>query len=378
VGDFNGDGKLDLAVANAYSGLYILLGDGTGNFKPVAYPPAGYGLVTAGDFNGDGKLDLAVPDLSNNAVSILLGDGTGNFTPAFSPPTGVYPYSVVAGDFNGDGTLDLAIANLSNSVSILLGDGSGSFTLASSPVTGAYPESVVAGDFNGDGRLDVVTVNAVSNTGSILLQVPLAPAVALSPASLSFPTQLVFTSSTPQCVTLTNTGTATLDITSIVASSSFFELNGCGSSLAAGAHCNIKVFFSPHARGTVTGTVTITDNASNSPQAITLSGAGTRVGLSPATVSFDPQTVGTTSAAQTVTMTNYGGRVLNLGFGLSGSNPGDFAQTNTCGNSLAAGASCTISVTFTPQAKGSRNATLNVVDNGGGSPQVVTLKGYGT
>jgi len=170
---------------------------------------------------------------------------------------------------------------------------------------------------------------------------------------------------------------ATLDITSIVASNSFFELNNCGSSLAAGAQCNINVFFSPHAVGTITGTVTITDNAPDSPQTVALTGAGTMVGLSPSTLNFYTQAVGTTSAAQTVTMTNHGHRTLSLGFGLRGSNPGDFAQTYTCGNSLAAGASCTVSVTFTPQAKGSRTATLDVVDNGGGSPQTVGLKGYG-
>jgi hypothetical protein len=338
--------------------------------------------VVVGDFNGDGRLDLAVANTCGNdpscnslaTLSILLGDGTGNFTLASSPVTGGWPLSLVAGDFNGDGKLDLA----DNTVAILLGDGTGTFNLASSPVTGLYPYSVAVGDFNGDGKLDVATANLGDNTASIVLQIPPGPYVQLSPTRLTFGPQLVFTPSAPQRVTLTNTATATLDITSIVASNSFFELNNCGSRLAVGAHCNINVFFSPRVLGTITGTITITDNASDSPQTVTLTGAGTMVGLSPSALNFYTQTVGTTSAAQTVTMTNHSGRTLSVyGFGLRGSNPGDFGQTNTCGNSLAAGARCTISVTFTPQAKGSRTATLDVVDNGGGSPQVVTLKGYG-
>jgi len=382
VGDFNGDGKLDLAVANWSSNtVSILLGDGTGNFTLASSPATGsypYS-VAVGDLNGDGKLDLVVANSQSSTVSILLGDGTGNFTLASSPAVGLYPVSVAAGDFNGDGKLDLAAANDgSSTVSILLGDGTGNFTLASSPAVGLYPVSVAAGDFNGDGKLDLATANNGSNTVSVLLQVPPYPIVTLSPTSLTFGTQLFGTTSGPQTVTLTNTGTATLDITSIVASNSFFELNNCGSSLAVGAHCNINVFFSPHVLGTITGTITMTDNASNSPQTISLTGAGTMVGLSPTTVSFDPQTVGTTSAAQTVAMTNHGYRAVSVGFGLRGSNSGDFAETNTCGTSLAPQASCTISVTFTPQARGSRTATLDVVDNGGGSPQIVTLKGFGT
>jgi len=390
VGDFNGDGKLDLAVANVGDNtISILLGDGTGNFTLASSPATGSSpaSVAVGDFNGDGKLDLATANGGSQMLSVMLGDGTGNFILASSPATGSSPASVAVGDFNGDGKLDLATANPeSNTLSVMLGDGTGNFTLASSPSTGFWPMSVAVGDFNGDGKLDLAATNYCGSgpmcgpvgTVSVLLQVPPYPIVTLSPASLTFGAQLVFTPSAPQTVTLTNTGTATLAISSIVASDSFFELNNCGSSLAVGAKCNINVFFSPRVLGTVTGTVTITDNASDSPQTVSLSGAGTIVGLSPSTVNFYTQTVGTTSAAQTVTMTNYGYRAVNVGIGLRGSNPANFAQTNTCGNSLAAGASCSISVTFTPQAKGSRTATLDAVDNGGGSPQVVTLKGYGT
>ena len=176
VGDFNGDGNLDLAVANEVGGcVTILLGDGTGNFTLTSSPAAGDEPVSVavGDFNGDGKLDLAVANwgyFSASTVDILLGDGAGKFTLASSTLTGSDSDAVAVGDFNGDGKLDLAVANRSgNNVSILLGDGAGNFTLTSSPATGSEPYSVAVGDFNGDGKLDLAVANSGSNTVSILL-----------------------------------------------------------------------------------------------------------------------------------------------------------------------------------------------------------------
>jgi Bacterial Ig-like domain (group 3)/FG-GAP-like repeat len=173
VGDFNGDGNLDLAVANVYSGtVSIFLGDGKGNFALASSPAAGANpsSVAAGDFNGDGKLDLAVANLSSGTVAILLGDGKGDFTLGSSFAAGGYSVSVITGDFNGDGKLDLAVSNYySNTVSILLGDGTGNFTLASSPATGANPALATVGDFNRDGNLDLAVPNCGSDTVSILL-----------------------------------------------------------------------------------------------------------------------------------------------------------------------------------------------------------------
>ena len=115
------------------------------------------------------------------------------------------------GDFNGDGKLDLATANWgSSTVSLLLGNGKGHFSLATSPATGSAPASVVVGDFNGDGKLDLATANWNSSTASILLRH--IPAVTLSPTSLDFGDELVGTKSSPQPVTLTNSGSAPLKI----------------------------------------------------------------------------------------------------------------------------------------------------------------------
>jgi len=182
VGDLNGDGKLDLAVANGQNAtIFILLGDGTGNFTIASSLTVGtIGPTAVGDFNRDGNLDLAISSFDTGAVFILLGDGGGGFTLSSSVSTGVGPSSIAAGDFNGDSKLDLAVANScgsdpacgvssTGSVSILLGDGSGNFTLASSPAAGLWPKSVVAGDLNGDGKLDLAVADFYGNTVTILL-----------------------------------------------------------------------------------------------------------------------------------------------------------------------------------------------------------------
>jgi hypothetical protein len=164
VGDFNGDGKQDLAVANYNSGnVSILLGDGVGYFGLPNNFTAGTGpaSVAVGDFNGDGKQDLAVANNASNNVSILLGNGTGNFSPATNFPVGEgYPYSLAVGDFNADGKQDLALANdASGNVSILLGDGGGNFSAPLNFGSGPGCDSVALGDFNGDGKQDLAMAN---------------------------------------------------------------------------------------------------------------------------------------------------------------------------------------------------------------------------
>jgi uncharacterized protein (DUF2141 family) len=173
TGDFNADGKLDLAVANYGSNdVSILLGTGTGTFGAATNFGAGTNpeKVIVGDFNGDGKLDLAVANLNGNDVSILLGTGTGTFGAATNFAVEMAPFSVAIGDLNGDGKLDLAVANQdSGGVSILLGTGTGTFGAATNFAFAAKPKSVAIGDFNGDGKLDLAVANFASNCVSILL-----------------------------------------------------------------------------------------------------------------------------------------------------------------------------------------------------------------
>jgi hypothetical protein len=175
VGDFNGDGIQDMAVANfGDNTVTVFLGDGTGNFTAAAASPATGGnpiAVVAGDFNGDGILDLAVANYKDNTVTVLLGKGDGSFTAAAaSPATGLGPNSIVAGDFNSDGKMDLSVANInSNSVTVLPGNGDGTFTAAATPATGFDPYSVAVGDFNGDGIPDLAAANYGSITVTVLL-----------------------------------------------------------------------------------------------------------------------------------------------------------------------------------------------------------------
>src|SRR6266700_577854 len=185
VGDFNGDGKLDLAVVNFGDwNVYVLLGNGDGTFQAArsVYFASGGGFpwsIAAGDFNGDGKLDLAVSNYGSNSVSVLLGNGDGTFLPPLITPVGANPWYFAVGDFNGDGKLDLAVADYgcpldcnsspSNTVTVLLGLGNGTFQPAPSLTVGNGPAGVAVGDFNGDGRQDLAVANVNDNTLSVLL-----------------------------------------------------------------------------------------------------------------------------------------------------------------------------------------------------------------
>src|SRR4029077_3292852 len=148
-------------------------GKGDGTFRSAAGSPIGLGSrpvsVAIADFNGDGKLDLAVVDFTDSIVSVFLGNGDGTFGGPAGFGVGGHPFSVVVADFNQDGKLDLAVANrLSNSISILTGKGNGSFALTRTLSVGVDPQSVAAGDFNGDTQMDLATANTTSNNSSIL------------------------------------------------------------------------------------------------------------------------------------------------------------------------------------------------------------------
>ena len=215
-----------------------------------------------------------------------------------------------------------------------------------------------------------------SLTDQMALLWQLVPPVNASPESLSFANQAVGTSSAAQTVTLTNSGVAPVDIASIAATEDFAQSSDCPTSLAPAANCAISVTFAPTAPGSRTGTLTITGNAPGSPHVINLSGTGIQpvVALSPLSLSFGNQLVGTTSAAQPLTLNNTGDAPLSIS-SLTAS--GAYAQSNDCVSPLAPGASCTISVTFTPAAPYARTGTLTITDNAPGSPHVVSLSGTG-
>jgi len=222
-----------------------------------------------------------------------------------------------------------------------------------------------------------ITDNANPATQTVgLAGIGTVPVVSLSPTSLTFPAQPVGTSSSPQGITLSNTGSAALTIAGMAASGDFSQTNTCGSSLATSASCAISVTFTPTAAGSRSGVLTITDNASPGTQTVGLTGMGTApvVSLSPASLTFPAQPVGTSSSPQTLTLSNAGNAVLTIA-GITAS--GDFSQTNTCSSSLAPSATCILNVTFKPTAAGTRTGTVTITDNAIGSPQTVALTGAG-
>jgi hypothetical protein len=433
TGDFNGDGKLDVAVADQASGVYVFLGNGDGTFQnPVIsnignlnlagavgdfngdgkldfigieglqlgwfrgngdgtfQPPSTFysvgansDSVFAADLNGDGKLDLVTVQESADTYTVMLGNGDGTFQPGAVYSVGSPLGSELAvGDFNADGNLDLVLTGETNQLgtSILLGNGDGTFQSPILLLTGTFAVGN-AGDFNNDGKLDLIGLNSLGALVSLLQEVPLP---GLSPSSVSFADQAVGSTSSPQNVILTNSGTGPLIILSIAIkganSGDFSQTNNCPANLAAAANCQISITFTPSALGARNASLAVTDNAPGPPQSVPLSGTGAQpvVQLSPSSVNVGAQTVGGTSSPQLVTLTNAGGSTLTItSIGVTGGNAGDFAETNGCGANLGSGASCQIKVTFTPTASGARSAAVSVSDNAPGSPQVAALSGTG-
>jgi ASPM-SPD-2-Hydin domain-containing protein/beta-propeller repeat-containing protein/centrosomal CEP192-like protein len=235
---------------------------------------------------------------------------------------------------------------------------------------------------------------------AFIAKLTLIPTLVVSPTTLNFGSVQIGTANPPTLpVTLTNNTNASIAFTSAAVSGGSpaaantdytVSANTCTGGIPAGAspanQCTVTVKFNPTVVGMETATLKLTDGDSTSPQSVTLSGTGANptpaVGLAPSTLTFGNQVVNTTSAAQNVTLTNTGTGPLTIN---SISASGDFAETSTGASAcpispatLAAGANCTISVTFTPTATGARMGTLTVTDNAAGSPHTVSLTGTGS
>ena len=226
-----------------------------------------------------------------------------------------------------------------------------------------------------------ITDNAANSPQLVPLSgtgVATGPIVVLSTSSLAFGTQLIDTTSAAQVVTLTNTGGSALTITSIVTKGDFSQTNTCGSSVAAGANCTFSVTFRPTQINSRFGSINLTDNAPTSPQVVSLTGAGTYISLAPTSLNFGTVAVGSSSSPQVITLSNADSAAVRIGgVSITGTNAGDFSQTNTCGTSVSAAGSCSITVTFKPTASGARSANVSIADMGGGSPQTASLSGTG-
>ena len=230
------------------------------------------------------------------------------------------------------------------------------------------------------------TVNVSGTSGSVTGQTGVGltvtaaaaqPFISLTPATETWGSVVVGSTPAAKSVTLKNTGTGTLTIASIVPSGDFaVSSTTCASTLAAAKSCSIKVTFTPTQIGSRTGALTVTGNASDSPQSVSLSGTGAvQATLTPATATWPAVTVGLNGAAKVFTLSNKQSVALT---GISISTTGDFSvSTTTCSSSLAAKTTCTIHVIFTPTQTGTRTGTLQVSDDTVTSPQVSNLTGTG-
>ena len=233
----------------------------------------------------------------------------------------------------------------------------------------------------------VVTDNSAKSPQSVPLSgTGITPAaVSLSPPSLNFGSIVIGANVTAQTVTVTNTGESSLTITGVSLSggnaSLFSDTSTCGSTLAAGASCQLTVNFAPTASGPASAALLLTDNAANSPQSISLAGSGitpAALTITPPNVSFGSVLIGSQSTQQTVTLTNSGGAALTIGsVQLTGQGASLFSLTNSCGATLAGGATCSVAVTFNPIAAAFASASLTIVDISANSPQAVALSGTG-
>jgi hypothetical protein len=369
----------DFPTVSPYQGICGGCYKGDGDAFVAKLNAGGSALVYStylGGSNNDGGSGIAV-DPSGNAY--LTG-----FTTSYDFPT-INPIQATCGSCGGYSTAFVARLNSAGSgltYSTYLGGSSNDFgqgialdSYGSAYVTGATFSS------------DFPTVNALQPTNhggydAFVAKISLTdgvPSVSLSPVGLTFEPQDVGATSGSQRVTLTNPGNGALNVTSIVASGDFDQTNNCGTSVrAGGGNCTISVTFTPTAILTRTGAITITDNAPNSPQTITLSGLGLLpVVCLPNSLIFPSTVEFTTSHTQTVTCTNT--LNTNVKFSRITTNLSDFGVTNsgTCSTSspLLPGGHCTIVVTFTPSSVGLEEGTLTITDSA--NSQSVSLSARG-
>jgi hypothetical protein len=444
VGDFNDDGDPDLAVINSFindSSVSILLGEAGGSFGAQTKYPVGRmpWSIAIGDFNGDADPDLATANAEASKVSVLVGGAGGTFSAATNYGAGEGAGAVGVGDFNGDGDLDLvsggenvwvrlggagasfggptqyagggfttgkvAVRDLnldgdpdvalrtntpSNTlaVAVLTGGAGGSFLPYKLFSDGSAGRSVVAGDVDRDGDPDLVTTNDYAQLAPV--SVLLNQALRLTPASVAFQPRPDHTGSKPKTVTLSNMSDGPLtvsDISFIGPDATSFLASGdtcSGVAVAGGQSCTVQVRFRPLGAGAKTALLRLGNDGPGQDSLVSLSGTSTPapwLTTSVQALKFGKHAVGTTAAAQSVTITNVGSAPMSISdIGIAGANAGDFilvGESCTTQTSIAPGGSCAASASFRPTATGPRSASLTITDTAPGSPHRVALAGTG-
>ena len=370
----SGDNFFEAIALNEQGNLYVTTGQQIVMEIDLADPPSlNFASTAVGATSSDSPQTVTVSNIGTAPMTFPVSATANN-------------PSISAGFLLGSGETDACpILTPASSTAGTLASGS------SCNLNVSF-EPIAPGLDNGSLLLTDDSLNAVPNpTQTILLNGTGtgtgAPQAVLSPASLGFGNVTTGSTSASQSITLSNPGSTALTLTGVSISGAnatkFAQTNNCGTSLAAGANCTISVTFSPDAAGGYSASITVSDNASGSPQTASLTGTGVapaapQAVLSPTGLAFGSVTTGATSAAQEITLSNPGTGALTIaGITVIESNAAKFAQTNNCGSSLAMGSTCTITVSFSPDVVGVFSASISVADNASGSPQTVALTGTG-
>ena len=335
-------------VDNAAASPQLVSLSGTG-VAPITFSPTGlnFGNITV----GTNSIAKVVTLTNNTSASLSLGDSaSGNYAVG---PSGRTPCGTTLA------------ASSSCSVGVVF-----------SPTENGTIKGGLTVSYNAAFSPQVLTLTGIGVGGS-------AGQLTFSVGTLSFQKTALGTTSSSKLVTATNSGSTNLSFTSLVASGNFSASPSghqpCSGSLLPGASCTFLVNFSPTSIGAISGSVTISDSASNSPQILNLLGTSVPpLSLSPSSLSFGPQTVGTTSPSQIVTLTSFENATITFSaIEASGAYVITTAPTNPCGSSLPALGQCNIGVAFAPNVTGAIQGTVTIIDNALFSPQIVTLSGTG-
>ena len=326
--------------------------------------------------DGDSLVSPGLQQMTRNVLATLIGD-----QPPLANPGGPYTgTNLLSIQFDGTGSS----APVGTIVAYQWDFGDGTTATGAQPthtylLGGTYTVTLIVTNSQGSRNAATTTATIGGPTSAAI--------VSLAPASLAFGDQLEGTPSAATTVTVNNAGNAALTVTSVVVTGDYSRVNHCHGSVAAGGSCNVIVTFTPTVTGPDPGSITITDNndaVTGSTQTIPLSGTGVApvAGVSPLSLDFPNQLQATTSAPMTFTLTDTGTAALTIA---SITPSGDFAESDNCAGSVAAPGSgnpnsCTILVTFTPTAMGTRAGSITITDNNNavnGSTQTVTLSGTG-
>ncbi len=364
-------------------------GDGGEATSAVLANPTGIALDISGNLYiaDNGHNVVREVNASTGVITVVAGNGASGYRGDHNPAVSAElkrPWTVRI-----DACGDLYIADYGNSAIRQVSGATGIITTFAGTGSGGYAGD---GGFSNAAQLQNPTGLAVDAGGNIYIADyanNVIRRVAMTISTLSFPATAVGKTSVMQ-VAIANTGNQSLGLSGLSIAGNFVQTSSGGndcspsSSIASGGACSVAVAFAPTAAGSSTGSIAYTTNSLNSPgssQTVVLNAMGTpgtaaQATLSPASLTFGNQTVGSASAPQTITFSNTGGAAVSISsIWLSGQNASDFGMSTTCGTSVAPGASCAVSITFSPTASGTRSAQISFNDSATNSPQVATFTG---